>query len=107
VPQGIYVVQSSPLDADHEAEFDDWYENVHIPEVLALPGFVSARRFRIVDGGDDPHTFLTIYEIDSDDVGATVKELYQRAGEMNILDQVWKSRAPITTLCEQIGEHAG
>jgi hypothetical protein len=106
LPKGVYVVQSSALDAEHEPAYDAWYDNVHIPDVLDVPGFVSARRFRIVDGGDDAHTFLTIYEIDADDVQATVKELYRRAqsGEMNILDQVWSSRSPITRLCELIGD---
>jgi hypothetical protein len=107
MPRASYVVQSSALDAEHEAEFDAWYEKVHIPEVLDVPGFTSARRYRITDGGPDAHTFLTIYEIDADDVQAPLKELYRRAqaGEMNIIDQVYKSRAPITTLCELTGEY--
>jgi len=109
MPKAVYVVQSSPLDAEHEPAYDEWYENTHIPEVLDVPGFVSVRRFRVVGGGEDAHTFLTIYEIEADDLNTPLKELYRRAqsGEMNILDQVWSSKAPLTTLAELIGEHAG
>jgi hypothetical protein len=107
VPKGVYVVQSSALDVEHEQAYDEWYDNVHIPDVLDVPGFVAARRFRIVDAGENAHTFLTIYEIDADDVQATVKELFRRAqaGDMNILDQVWSARSPITTLGELIGDN--
>ena len=105
--KAIYVVQSSALDAEHEAAYDTWYDNEHIPDVLDVPGFVSARRFRIADGGEDAHTFLTIYEIDADDVQASVKELFRmaQAGDMNILDQVWSARSPITTLGALIGDN--
>ena len=35
-----------------EAEFDKFYEEVHIPDVLAYPGAVSFRRYRAVLGED-------------------------------------------------------
>ena len=31
-----------------EAEFHDWYQNVHLPEILSLPGGVSAQRYQLV-----------------------------------------------------------
>lgn len=30
---------------EHEGEFNDWYNLEHIPQVVALPGFVRARRY--------------------------------------------------------------
>jgi hypothetical protein len=29
--KGIMVVQSEPVDPAHEDEFNDWYDNTHIP----------------------------------------------------------------------------
>ncbi len=106
MPKGVFVVQSSALDAEHEAEFDEWYASEHIPDVLDVPGFVSARRFRIVDGGPDAHTFLTIYEIDADDVRAPLAEVFRRtqSGEMSIPEHVRKGRAPATALYELTGD---
>ena len=54
-----------------EDEYNDWYNNVHLPEVLALPGFRSARRLRLspqqLGAEDSPpsaHHYLALYELD-------------------------------------------
>jgi hypothetical protein len=107
VAKGVFVVQSSALDAEHESAFDEWYHSVHIPEILDVPGFIGARRFRIVDGAEDAHPFLTIYEIEADDVRAPLQEMYRRAqaGDMSIPDHVMKAKAPSTILYELTGEY--
>jgi len=54
-----------------DEEFNDWYDNVHIPDVLTIDGVQSAQRFEVE--GDDPaapHRYLTIYELDRE--GAAV-----------------------------------
>jgi hypothetical protein len=48
----------------HEHEFNRWYDNVHVPEILACPGWASARRYRCVDG--EP-SFLAIYALEDED----------------------------------------
>lgn len=47
-------------------EFRAWYWETHVPEVLALPGFVSARPVRLAEepGGAAPFRYATIYEIE-------------------------------------------
>jgi len=40
--------------------FDDWYSGVHVPEILACPGWLNSRRFA---GLDDDGTFLAAYEL--------------------------------------------
>ncbi len=42
----LYLVFSNPVDG-MEDEFNEWYDNVHLPEVLATPGLKSAQRFKI------------------------------------------------------------
>jgi len=32
------------ISQEKEKEFNDWYNNVHEPEILAVPGFISGRR---------------------------------------------------------------
>ena len=41
----------------------DWYDNEHLPERLACPGFLSARRFSAVAGTNPRH--LALYELTS------------------------------------------
>lgn len=44
----------------HEAEFTAWYQRQHVPERLAVPGFVDARRYRAADGSA---RFCAIYRL--------------------------------------------
>ena len=37
------------IDPEHEAAFNRWYDEEHIPQKRATPGFRSARRFRSHD----------------------------------------------------------
>lgn len=65
----------------HEDEFNDWYNNQHLSDVLKVPGFVCAQRFKLAQEDSDlPGRYLAIYEIESADPDAAVAELLQRAG---------------------------
>ncbi|MFC0407035.1 hypothetical protein [Roseomonas elaeocarpi] len=43
-----------------EAEFNRWYEEKHIPDLLGCPGWLSARRYLSEDGGP---RHVAVYEI--------------------------------------------
>lgn len=49
-----------------EAEFEEWYDGTHIPEILALPPFVAARRYRVdpETAREGAHRFFTVYEVE-------------------------------------------
>jgi hypothetical protein len=66
MPKGIMVVQSAPASPSCEDEYNAWYTGTHIPELLAIPGFAAARRYKAPDG-----TYLAIYDLD--DVSAVQK----------------------------------
>ena len=73
MPTGVFLALSNPVSGAVEAEFNDWYDNVHSKEVLALDGVRSCRRFRLaaaqVMPGDDvtAHRYLALYEVDTND----------------------------------------
>jgi hypothetical protein len=75
----LQLVLTSPVPGA-EDEFNDWYDNVHVPEVLQMPGFLTGRRFRLVspDPADSP-TYLAVYEIESDDIQATLRLIPEMA----------------------------
>lgn len=50
---------------EDEAGFNRWYNEEHLPELMALPGFISARRFE-VDG--EGQKYLAIYELENEKV---------------------------------------
>ncbi|WP_330474611.1 hypothetical protein [Terrabacter sp. C0L_2] len=47
-----------------EHAFNDWYNQIHLPEVLDCPGFVNAARYECVDGQPQ---FLAMYDLDRPD----------------------------------------
>lgn len=53
-----------------EAEFEEWYEQRHLSEVLTVPGFVTAQRYRLSPkqrvGETPPWEFLALYEYSGD-----------------------------------------
>ncbi len=60
--KSLLLVESKPASPDLVDEYNQWHEQTHIPEMLGVEGFVSARRWQADEGG----TFLTLYEIDTD-----------------------------------------
>ena len=46
---------------DDVAELNRWYDDKHVPERLAMPGFVAARRFASTE---KPGRFLAVYELE-------------------------------------------
>jgi hypothetical protein len=65
----IQTVHSRALDG-REAEYREWYLTTHIPELLSLPGFVSADLHRMIAPAGAPAQFLCIYTIETSDFSA-------------------------------------
>jgi hypothetical protein len=75
-----FVVFTNPKPGE-EAAYNAWYDDVHLGDVLDVPGFVSAQRFAIDDAADfNGYRYLAIYDIECDDPQATLAGLMKRAG---------------------------
>lgn len=90
----IQIVFSNPAEGKDD-EFNDWYDNVHIPDLLAIPGMLSAQRYKLHDaeiyrmeGGMPPeHRYCLIYEMEGD-VDAIMSKIQQEvaAGKISMAD---------------------
>lgn len=47
--------------------FNDWYDTVHVPEIVGCPGFISGRRFVALDPTQSPR-YTSLYEVEHADV---------------------------------------
>ena len=47
----ILVVQLD-VDKKHEKEFNELYDNEHVPNLLSVPGVVSGQRYELERGGE-------------------------------------------------------
>ncbi|KAG6888046.1 hypothetical protein C0995_010907 [Termitomyces sp. Mi166 len=64
-PKGLIFVTSEPGPVP-EAEFNDWYDDEHIPPRLGVPGILSSTRYKAVDSLTP--SWLALYDITSPDV---------------------------------------
>jgi hypothetical protein len=75
---GVIVSVVGPV-AGREAEFHEWYETVHIPEVLALGHFVRATRYAprasLPGLPPAPRGHMTIFDLNTDDAQEALDEL--------------------------------
>jgi hypothetical protein len=70
----LFMVQVD-LDAPSiEDEFNAWYNDEHVPELLRVPGFLSGRRFRATNGQPK---YAALYELES--IAALSEPLFHQA----------------------------
>jgi hypothetical protein len=82
-----FVVLTNPT-AGKEAEYNRWYNEQHIPDVLNVPGIVAAQRFTLADaqmGDKNPHRYLALYKIETEDLPTVLKELKARGGTADMV----------------------
>ena len=112
----ILVVLSSPVEG-REDEYNEWYSNVHLREVVEIPGFVSAQRFKLADAqligilseqekgsrayGESDHRYLAIYEMEAESAEIALQTFREARPKLNMSDalasalSVW-TFSPIT-----------
>ncbi len=89
----LVLALNGPSEGQDEA-YNRWYDEVHLPELLAVPGIVKATRYKIVQS-NQPWPYVAAYEIETDDLKATLGAMqagmgpfpdsFQRDGSGNIL----------------------
>jgi hypothetical protein len=114
MPKAVMIVYSRPSDPAREDDYNDWYDNVHLREVCDVPGFVSARRYRVSDVQSRPQEhglpeYLAIYELESDDLQASVDELMARVadGRVKVTDALQTTPRALSTVYELRTERTG
>jgi hypothetical protein len=62
---GGLLVNAMNIAPEFEAEFNEWYDKEHIPALAAVPGVLSARRFRGTSGN---RKYVALYHLASPQV---------------------------------------
>jgi len=83
------IVFTEPV-IGREDEYNEWYDEVHLPEVLETEGFVAAQRFKVSDAqmtnmdSGVPARYLAIYEMEGDRIEPILAALAAGADKMNM-----------------------
>jgi hypothetical protein len=75
------IVLTNPH-AGQDRDYNDWYTQQHLRDVTAVPGYLSAQRFKLRHpmGFEHKWQYLAIYEVETDDPDASVEALLSRQG---------------------------
>jgi hypothetical protein len=77
--------------ADKEAEFNTWYDTIHVPDIIATEGFTAGRRYKLSGPGPKMQTrdgstavaqYLAIYEMEDEDTAAAMQRLGKAVGDL-------------------------
>ena len=68
MPGEVILVTSVDIHPSVEQEFNRWYNEVHLPEILKCPGFLRCSRYESTGG--EPR-YLAIYELENEDALST------------------------------------
>lgn len=71
---GGLLLNAMNVDPAHEAEFNEWYDQEHIPLLSKVPGVLAARRFR--DPSGSPR-YVALYHLQTPDV--TLSDAWKQA----------------------------
>lgn len=74
MPKSILVVFSNPSSPAEDERYNQWYSDKHLVDVVGVPGFVGATRYKLdkgvtMSGGAVPPNsagYLAIYELEAD-----------------------------------------
>ena len=68
----LMTVESNCADPAREKEFNEWYDTVHVPDIMETPGMVRAVRYENTNPQEGEGKFVAAYEIETDDLETTL-----------------------------------
>ena len=86
---GTIMVVMMDVEPEHEEEFNHWYDDEHLVERLEIPGYISARRFKLEEG-NGVLKYLCIWELKDASPLESEKYKMQRARPSWIRDEANK-----------------
>ena len=80
------IILSNPIEGK-EKEYNEWYSNIHLQEIVKIDGFISAQRFKLTEEqhmDNQTYKYMAIYEIENENIGNTIKNLNEAAGSLTM-----------------------
>lgn len=79
----LLLAMNGPTSGEGDEEaYNQWYDEVHLPDFKEMEEVVSARRFKTlrgkIPGMDSPWPYVTAYEIETDDFQGFSKKLGEK-----------------------------
>lgn len=106
--RSFYVLRSNPV-SGRDDDYNEWYQNRHLADVLAIPGFVSAQRYRLAENPRNrraTYRYMVVYELEGDaDVALTaLGDAMSNGMEISDAMDVSREGRPEGFVYEMLGE---
>ena len=86
----VSIIKTKPsMTKEKEAEFNRYYNEVHLIDVLKAKGMVAGHRFRL----REPGGYVTIYEVENESIIDKVLSSKELAYAGNEFERLWKDYA--------------
>jgi hypothetical protein len=63
----LYLVALNFNWSQREQEFNKWYNELHVPDVLKAPGVIGATRYEAIRAQEAQPRYLSVYELESEE----------------------------------------
>jgi hypothetical protein len=71
----LLVVETNCTDPSQEKEFNHWYNNTHIPDILSTLGVLRATRYENPSPGEKQGKYVALYDVETKDILQTMGAL--------------------------------
>jgi hypothetical protein len=93
----IFYVEVSCIDPNREQEFNRWYDEIHIPDVMeGCTDFRNCQRYKLISRNRDHGQYLTLIEIETDDIEQTM-EMHRKNSERIRAEGRWTDIIDVRT----------
>lgn len=76
-PHAVRLIRTNCTDPAQDTSFNEWYDRVHVPDVLSSGMVSRAVRYRKADANDGGPGYLAIHELAWDDLDAVARQVAQ------------------------------
>ncbi|GGN23002.1 DUF4286 family protein [Streptomyces fuscichromogenes] len=109
----LFVVLSNSAPGQDD-EFNRWYDNTHIPQVLKIPGWNSVQRYRLHPArlndqvAPGPHQYMALWDIEGDPAAAfAAHDEFAGRGEIDFTSAIDLSSGTAWTFSPIGDRHSG
>ncbi len=100
------LVFSDPV-SGREHEYNDWYTGRHLADIVALPGFTAAQRFKVQSAplGSCSNRYVAIYDMQTDDPDGVIANMFSlRDTSAMPMSPAFDMASVSVLVCEVLGE---
>ena len=87
MPKFLLIALNGPTSGEgDETEYNRWYDEVHVADLMEIDGAVSVRRFKIEAQARIDKPYISVTEIEGESAAAIMKKLAAKA--MDFSDKI-------------------